>query len=192
MFRQYFKFFLWTLFLAAGLGSSLAAQTADDRGYIVKVGDKLPPNLQLVLSNGTQTTSESLKGKVVLLQFTASWCSVCRQEMPRLEKEIWQAHKDKGLVMIGIDRDEPMPVVQKFAKTMKITYPLALDPGANIFGLFAHKEAGVTRNVLVDRDGTIVYLTRLYDQKEFSSLKKKVAELMNYNPAMLERAYEPQ
>ena len=118
-----------------------------------------------------------LKGKVVLLQFTASWCSVCIKEMPHLENEIWEVYKDKGLVFIGVDRDEPLKKVQEFKKKLKITYPLALDPGADIFARFAHKEAGVTRNVLIDKNGTIIYLTRLYDEKEFNGLKKKIAEV---------------
>ncbi|RLD85236.1 MAG: hypothetical protein DRJ09_13165 [Bacteroidetes bacterium] len=62
---------------------------------------------------------------------------------------------------------------------MKVTYPFSLDPDANIFGLFAHKKAGVTRNVVIDKTGTIVYLTRLYDNQEFAGMVKKIEELLN-------------
>ena len=54
---------------------------------------------------------------------------------------------------------------------MAITYPLALDPGADIFGLFSDKEAGVTRNVIIDRNGKIIFLTRLFDREEFDKMK---------------------
>jgi peroxiredoxin len=151
----------------------------DDRGYIVKVGDRAPSDFRLILTDGTQTSLKDLKGKIVILQFTASWCSVCREEMPHLEKDIWQAYKDKGLVLIGIDRDEPLDKVKKFHRDMSISYPLALDPGADIFGRFANKKSGVTRNVVIDRDGRIVYLTRLYDQQEFASMVKAVDALIN-------------
>lgn len=171
------KQFLLILSLIATI--SVSAQEDSTRGYIVNVGDKLPTGYVLKLHNGKTIDPENLKGKVVLLQFTASWCSVCRKEMPHLESEIWQQYKDKGLVFIGVDRDEPLDVIQKFAKEMKISYPLALDPNADIFGKFAKKEAGVTRNVLIDRDGKIVFLTRLYDEQEFASLKRKVASLLN-------------
>jgi hypothetical protein len=57
---------------------------------------------------------------------------------------------------------------------MKITYPLALDPGADIFGLFAEKKAGVTRNVIIDRDGRIIFLTRLFERQEFDEMKKVI------------------
>lgn len=155
-----------------------AIRAQDDRGYIVKVGDAAPAGLSLTLQDGTTHQLSEWKGKVVLLQFTASWCSVCRKEMPHLEKDIWQAYKDQGLVMVGVDRDEPIDTVKKFSRVMNISYPLALDPGADIFGRFADKRAGVTRNVLIDRDGKIVFLTRLYDTKEFEALKQKVAALM--------------
>ena len=149
----------------------------EDRGYIVKVGDKIPDSIVLKTTDGTIINMNQLSGKVVLLQFTASWCSVCIKEMPHLENEIWKVYKDKGLVFVGVDRDEPLSKVKEFKKKLKITYPLALDPGADIFGKFAHKEAGVTRNVLIDKNGTIIYLTRLYDDEEFAGLKKKIAEV---------------
>lgn len=151
--------------------------SADSRGYLVKVGDKAPDDFELLLQDGKKTTLKELKGKIVILQFTASWCKVCREEMPYLEKDIWQAYKDKGVVLIGVDRDEPLPVVQKFHKDMNITYPLALDPGAKIFQKFADKKAGVTRNVVIDEEGYIRFLTRLYDKEEFALLVKNVKEL---------------
>ncbi|MEZ4887333.1 MAG: TlpA disulfide reductase family protein [Chitinophagales bacterium] len=150
---------------------------ADDKGYHVKIGEKAP-DFEMTLADGTTTSMEELKGKVVMLQFTASWCVVCRQEMPHIEKEIWQAHQNKDLVVIGIDRDEPLGTVQKFADQMKITYPLALDPNADIFGLFASKKSGVTRNVVVDKKGNIAFLTRLYNEKEFGEMKTVIESLL--------------
>jgi len=126
------------------------------------------------LTDGRTTSLKELRGKVVVLQFTASWCSVCRTEMPHLEADVWKAHENKNLVLIGVDRDEPMEKVQKYHKDMGITYPLALDPGADIFGRFANKRSGVTRNVVIDPTGKIVYLTRLYDTAEFNAMLKVI------------------
>jgi peroxiredoxin len=92
--------------------------------------------------------------------------------MPFIEAEIWQPGQEKGLAVIGIDRDEPKETVLKFSKDMNITYPLALDPGADIFGLYALKTAGVTRNVIIDRQGKIIFLTRLFDRQEFDRMKE--------------------
>ena len=150
---------------------------AYEEGYIVKVGDKAP-DFTINEAGGKTYKLSDLKGKVVMLQFTASWCTVCRTEMPFIEKEIWQEKKDAGLIVIGIDRDEPVDKVLQFKKDIKVTYPLALDPGAEIFGLFAQKQAGVTRNIIIGRSGKIIFLTRLYKKEEFSQMKKIIfAEL---------------
>ena len=139
-------------------------------GYLVKTGDTAP-DFKILEAGGKSYSLSDLRGRVVMLQFTASWCSVCRKEMPFIEKEIWVPGKQKGLIVIGIDRDEAAETVLKFTQDMKITYPLALDPGADIFGMYAVKEAGVTRNVIIDRSGKIAFLTRLFDRSEFDKMK---------------------
>lgn len=168
--------FLLSILIFSNINAQPASK-ADDRGYIVKIGEQAP-DFTIREAGGKTYKLSDLRGKVVMLQFTASWCSVCRTEMPFIEKEIWLEKKNAGLAVIGIDRDEPEATVIKFRNDMKVTYPLALDPGADIFGLFALKEAGVTRNVIIDRNGKIIFLTRLYDREEFDDMKKVIfAEL---------------
>ena len=146
---------------------AMSAQ-ADSTGYIVRIGE-IAPDFTITLTDGKQVTLSSLRGKVVMLQFTASWCGVCRKEMPFIEKDIWLKHKDNAdFALIGIDRDEPLEKVLAFAKSTGVTYPLGLDPGADIFAKYALRDAGITRNVLIDREGKIVKLTRLYNEEEFA------------------------
>ena len=147
-------------------------------GYLLQPSENVP-EFSMKLTDGTTVSSKDWKGKVVMLQFTASWCGVCRQEMPHIEKEIWEQHKNNpNFVLIGIDRDEPLDVVKRYASDMHITYPLALDPGANIFGLFADKKAGVTRNVIIGKDGKIAFMTRLFKMDEFNEMKKVIDSLL--------------
>ncbi|MDP4223986.1 MAG: TlpA disulfide reductase family protein [Bacteroidota bacterium] len=165
------------LILLANLPGYGQQKTVYKDDYLVKVGDNAP-DFKINEAGGKSYRLSDLKGRTVMIQFTASWCSVCRQEMPFIEKEIWKPGSDKGLVVIGIDRDEPAEKVVNFRKDMNITYPLALDPGADIFGLYALKEAGVTRNVIIDRNGKIIFLTRLFNRDEFDAMKKAIiAEL---------------
>ena len=99
--------------------------------------------------------------------------------MPFIEKDIWQKHKDNAsFSLYGVDRDEPLEKVKAFAKQTKVTYPLGLDPGADIFAKYAVRNAGITRNVLIDKTGKIVMMTRLYNEEEFSALCKKIDELL--------------
>ncbi len=152
--------------------------TPDAVGYIVKTG-QTAPDFEMTLTDGSRVRLSSLRGKVVMLQFTASWCGVCRKEMPFIEKDIWQKHKDnQDFTLYGIDRDEPLKKVQAFVQQTKITYPMALDPGADIFALYADRKAGITRNVLIDKEGKIVLMTRLYNEEEFTALCAKIDELL--------------
>ncbi len=165
------KGLIFTLFLALSL--TIMAQE-DNRGYIIKVGDKAP-DFEMEMVNGKKVRLSDLKGKVVMLQFTASWCGVCRKEMPFIESEIWQQLNQKDdFVLFGIDRDEPAETILKFKEQTGVSYPIALDPGASIFQLYAEKEAGITRNVIIDREGYIIYLTRLFTREEFDAMKEVI------------------
>lgn len=155
-----------------------AMNQPDSVGYIVRMGE-MAPDFEMELTDGQKVKLSDLRGKVVMLQFTASWCGVCRKEMPFIEKDIWQKHKDNAkFALYGIDRDEPLETVKTFAEKTGVTYPLALDPGADIFAKYADRKAGITRNVLIDKDGKIVMLTRLYNEEEFASLCKKIDEML--------------
>ncbi len=154
------------------------SQTPDDRGYLVKVGD-IAPDFSMKLTNGTTVKLSDLRGKLVMLQFTASWCGVCRKEMPFIEKDIWLKHKNNSnFALLAIDRDEPLDIVEKFILSTKITYPIGLDPKADIFALYAAREAGITRNVIIDKSGKIIKLTRLYNDVEFDEMKKTIDETL--------------
>jgi len=149
-----------------------------DYAYLVKIGQQVP-EFSVKTLDGKSLSISSLKGKVLMLQFTASWCSVCRKEMPHIEADIWKKYKNNpNFALYGIDLDEPKDVVEKFAKQIPVTYPLTLDPKGDIFYQFAEKGAGVTRNVIIDKTGKIVYMTRLYKDAEFQEMKKIIAELL--------------
>ena len=176
------KTLLLALMAMIALGTSARTSSdeltakADNNGYIVFEGD-IAPDFTVTLTDGKRVTLSSLRGKVVMLQFTASWCGVCRKEMPFIESEIWKKHKDNPeFMLIGIDRDEPIEQVQKFRKITGVTYPLGLDPGANIYAKYALRNSGITRNVLIGRDGKIIMRTRLYNTKEFKKLVERIDE----------------
>jgi peroxiredoxin len=153
------------------------SQNEVNRGYHVKVGEQAP-NLTLHFVNGKTATLNQLRGKVVVLQFTASWCPVCRREMPHLEKEIWDVYKNKNFLLVAVDFQQPADTAAAFKKEMKITYPMADDKTGNQFFKFAVKNAGVTRNIVIDQHGKIAFLTRLYNREEFLAMKKKIGELL--------------
>ena len=155
----------------------------DGRGYIVKVGD-IAPDFEMTLANGETIQLSSLRGKVVMLQFTASWCGVCRKEMPYIEKDIWNKHKNNPeFALYGIDREEPVEKVNELIEKTGVTYPIGLDPDAGIFTLYAEEKAGITRNVIIDRDGRIVMLTRLFELEEFGEMVAVIDGLLENTPS---------
>ena len=145
------------------------AQEMDDRGYIVKVGQQAP-EFEFKLLSGDTINNDVLKGKVVVLQFTGSWCSVCRKEMPHLEDEVWQRFKDDDFILIGLDLREDEAKAKEFANAMGVTYPMASDLDSRLFDLFAGPKQGVTRNIVLDKKGEIIFLTRLYERAEFEEM----------------------
>ena len=149
-----------------------------EHDYLVKAGDTAP-DFTLPTTDGTNFTLSEQRGKVVMLQFTASWCGVCRKEMPHIESQIWQRHKNNAdFVLIGIDREETKDVVDAYTQKVGTTYPMALDTAANVFASYALRQSGITRNVLIDRDGRIVKLTRLFNEEEFNSLVHSIDSLL--------------
>jgi peroxiredoxin len=168
---------LMTLLHLLLFSSTLMSQIPDERGYIVSVGDEMP-SFHLTAIDGTAYTNTSLLGSVAVLQFTASWCSVCRAEMPELERQVHQVYSDQGFTLIGVDYDEAIDKVTEFASATGITYPIAPDPGGLVFHSIAAPKSGVTRNVVIDRKGTIRFLTRLYDPQEFEAMVNIIEELI--------------
>jgi len=152
----------------------------ENRGYIVKVGDKAP---SFHLEKNSSFIDEN-KGKVIMIQFTASWCGVCINEMPFIEKEIWQKHKkNDDFVLIALTKDSDLrPQREKEIKLLidktGVTYPVKTDFNSEIFQLFAEKKAGVTRNIIINQTGEIAFLTRLFDHDEFNEMKIVIDRLL--------------
>lgn len=152
--------------------------TVYEHDYIVKVGD-VAPDFTLEMLDGTKFTLSEQRGKVVMLQFTAGWCGICRKEMPYIESDIWLKHKDnKDFVLVGIDREETKEAILPFIEKVGTTYPIAMDSNGDVFASYALRGAGITRNILIDRDGKIVMLTRKFEEPEFKALVEKIDAML--------------
>jgi len=160
------------------VAQNVVTAEVDSRGYIVSVGQQAP-DFTIEYLDGKKVALSSLRGKVVMIQFTASWCGVCRQEMPFIERDIWQKHKNNpNFALIGIDLRESAEVTKKFAEDIKVTYPLTLDIDGSRFALFCDPKAGVTRNIIIDKTGKMVMLTRLFEMEEFHEMVTLIDTLL--------------
>ena len=101
---------------------------------------------------GKTWTLKEQRGKVVLLNFWATWCPPCRKEMPDLEK-LYRQFKDQGFVILAIS-DEDADKVRPFIAQQKVTYPILLDPGRKVNDLFQIE--GIPKTFVYDRGGRLV------------------------------------
>ncbi|HEX3745773.1 MAG TPA: TlpA disulfide reductase family protein [Bryobacteraceae bacterium] len=106
----------------------------------------------LTALNGKTYTLASLKGKVVLLNFWATWCPPCRREMPDMEK-LYQQYASQGLVVLAVS-DEKRETVEGFLKKQDYTFPVALDPDRKVNTAFGIE--GIPNSFLFDREGKLV------------------------------------
>ncbi len=103
-------------------------------------------------SQGKNWNLRGLKGKVVLVNFWATWCPPCRKEMPDLEA-LYQKYKDQGFVVLSIS-DEESAKVSPFIAERKISYPVLLDPGRKVAEAFIVE--GIPKSFVYDREGKLV------------------------------------
>lgn len=109
-------------------------------------------NFSLTGLDGQKWTLDQLRGKVVLVNFWATWCPPCRKEMPDLNS-LYKQFKDKGFVVLAISNEEPA-TVRSFLAKHKVSYPILIDPGDKV-----HKEFGVDgipNSYVYDREGKLV------------------------------------
>lgn len=155
----------------------------DNRGYIVSLNEQAP-NFMLPLNEHELFELEQYKGKVIMIQFTASWCSVCMKEMPFIEKEIWQKHQENNeFILLGLAKDTKQrpqneEQIEFMINRTGVSYPIVRDINSKIFNLFAEEKAGVTRNIIIDKNGNIAFMTRLFERGEFNEMKKVINELL--------------
>ena len=158
--------------------NAVAEQVVYENEYIVKVGD-VAPDFTLPMIDGSTFTLSEQRGKVVMLQFTAGWCGVCRKEMPHIESDIWQPNKDnKDFMLVGIDREETKDAILPFIEKVGTTYPIAMDSNGDVFASYALRGSGITRNILIDCEGRIVMLTRRFEEAEFNELVEKINAML--------------
>ena len=153
--------------------SAQTAQPSVESTTIVKEGAQAP-DFTVEMFDGTKVTLSELKGKVVLVNFWATWCPPCRNELARVEKEIIERFKGQEFVFLPISRGESKEKVAEFRNKMGYTFPMGLDTTQAIFKKFATNY--IPRNFLVDREGKVVKASVGYDDAEFTALVKLIEQ----------------
>jgi len=123
---------------------------------------------------GNTVSLSDFKGDVVLLNFFATWCGPCQIESPMLEDSIWQAYKDKGLTIIGLDFQEETALLIEFIAEYQLTYPMLRDTAGQVFNAYGLR--GFPTNFIINREGTIAYFEEGFN---IPVMQHKVDSLLN-------------
>ena len=151
-----------------------SAQSQEDQikaSTLINKGDKAP-DFTVEMVNGEQITLSKLKGKVVLINFWATWCPPCRQELTHVQKEIIDHFKGQDFVFLPISRGEKKDVVMSFREKQGYTFPMGLDPTQEIYKKYASNY--IPRNFVVGKDGKVIYVSVGFEPAEFATMIKTI------------------
>lgn len=135
------------------------------------------PDFTVEMFEGKSVKLSDLRGKVVLVNFWATWCPPCREELIRVQKEIIDRFAGQEFVFLPISRGEEEHTVAAFRKRMGYTFPMGLDPDQRIFRRYATNY--IPRNFLIDREGKVVLASIGYDKAEFAHLVQTIEKTIN-------------
>ena len=134
---------------------------------ITAVGE-IAPDFEVVTLEGETFKLQEQRGKVVLVNFFATWCPPCREELPHLEKEVWQRFQDESFALVVLGREEDEKVLRPFLEKTEFTFPVAPDPERAAFAKYASQY--IPRNVVVGPDGTILFQSQGFERADFDEM----------------------
>jgi peroxiredoxin len=170
---------LMALLLALGVAWIDLSRVPVDLAAALGAGPELPregftaPDLTLQTLDGRTATLSELRGQAVLINFWASWCPPCRNEMPAIQ-QVYEEYRDEGFTVLAINSQEQEARVSAFAEPLGLTFPILIDRDGSVFD--AYQVAALPTTFFVDRAGVIRgvttggFLSRAFFESEIAPL----------------------
>ena len=167
------------LLLALGITWIDLTRVPVDLAGALGAGPELPregfaaPDLTLQTLDGETVTLSDLRGQAVLINFWASWCPPCRNEMPAIQ-QVYEEYKDQGFTVLAVNSQEQEARVTAFAESLGLTFPILIDRDGSVFG--AYQVAALPTTFFIDRAGVIRgvttggFLSRAFFESEIAPL----------------------
>ena len=157
---------LWSVVLGVCLVIPVA-----DAGTVSGVA----PNFTLKSMSGKNLKLSEYRGQVVMINFWASWCAPCRQEMPLLE-DLYKKYKSLGFTLLGVNVEEDSSTASTLLKSIKVSFPILFDNKNTVSRLY--KVSAMPTTVIIDRDGNMRYLHHGYKPGYEEAYQQQVRELI--------------
>lgn len=151
-----------------------AAQAA--AATLVRAGDAAP-DFTVSLFDGGSVRLSDLRGKTVLVNFWATWCPPCREELTRVQAELIDRFEGRDFVFLPISRGETRETVARFREQTGYRFPMGLDPEQTIYKMYATNF--IPRNFLVGPDGRVIVATTGYEPEEFDALVETIRKSLD-------------
>lgn len=158
-------------------GSKAASDT--EATTLVKAGDTAP-DFTVEMVDGSRIALAGLRGKVVLLNFWATWCPSCREELTHVQEDIIDRFAGREFVFLPVSRGEERAAVEAFREKEGYTFPMGLDPERKVYDLYASNF--IPRNFLISPDGKVVLATVGYEDDEFQQLIATIETTLGEQP----------
>lgn len=164
---------LTLLLLTLVLTTSLWAVESD--GDRTKKG-QTAPDFTVTTLDGKAFKLSDMKGKVVFVNFFATWCGPCMKELPELEKQVWPRFKNENFKLISIGRQHTVAELKKFQSKKNFSFPIAADPKRQIYSKYAEKY--IPRNYIINKEGKIIFQAKGFSQKELNEMMEIIEKAL--------------
>lgn len=164
---------LLLIFALFFLSTALFAQ---DEFTLAKQGEAAP-DFSFETAPGKTVKLSELKGKVVWINFFATWCPPCRKELPHLQTEVYDQYKNnQDFVLIILGREHSWEELNKFKAEQNFTMTFSPDHGRKVFSLYAQQN--IPRNFIVDKEGNIALSSIGFNEADFERITARLKELL--------------
>jgi peroxiredoxin len=151
-----------------------AVSAQQDLTTRTKIGDHVPV-FTFETAKGKQASIADYKGKLILINLFATWCPPCNEELPLMQKQVWEKYKDNpNFALFIFGREEGWDKLTPYKTKKGFTFPILPDLDRAIFSKFATQS--IPRNILVDETGKIIYQSIGYSEKEFAELQELIRQ----------------
>jgi peroxiredoxin len=133
------------------------------------------PSFTLAALTGQQAALSQYKGQVVMVNFWATWCGPCQQEMPLLD-QMYKKYKPAGFTLIGVNVDKEAPAVKELMARKPVSFPVLLDPANQVSKAYHVNE--MPSSIFIDRKGEIRYIHRGYRPGDENEYQDRIRQLI--------------